>query len=201
MTSVRCSFRMRLIQAKNLLQALSMSAMNAFPILCFLMIPGGLKFTEAKRWVCGEKAPDIDTLNRTIPACLRIKPLPNDVNSKTPPQPARSLCLASPTTAESPKWCYNDPKYSPSTYHLYWSPDDKCGKAWRMFSSVDLDQSFYKLLADEKPADLGDLLSWNNTRNSSDISPTISRWLEWDDVWKAWATTLVSIEPCHQESD
>ena len=66
--------------------------------------------------------------------------------------------------------------------YLWWSTCDKCGTGWRIFKTMDDDQSWYKRLTSAQP-------------NNTDLPPE-DEWLYWSDYSSEWSDIDMNITSC-----
>ena len=136
-------------------------------------------------WACGGSPPALLEENpEDVPLCLVVE----SISAIHPERlPSRPLCLSSTEDASMPlAWCYDfDGDAYSFSYHLWWSPCDKCGTAWRLFHTRMDDESWYKLPEPSQPG-------------SFEFPSGESDWLEWNgDHWSD--SIELNIRPCSDQ--
>lgn len=130
-------------------------------------------------YICGKEPPTREDIaaRGNISTCLDIIMSPG--SSFSP------LCLQAGGLDKPAVWCNEEDEYYP--YYLWWSPCDKCGTAWRIFDSIDNDQSWYKRPTSPQP-------------NTTEMPP-IDGWLRWLTSRQEWdSVASVYIDTCYNMS-
>jgi len=125
-------------------------------------------------YICGKEPPTREDIaaRGNISTCLDIRMSPGSSFS--------SLCLQAGGLDKPAVWCNEEDEYYP--YYLCWSPCDKCGTAWRIFDSIDNDQSWYKRLT--------------SAQSNSTALPPEDEWLYWSDYSSEWLDIDMNITSC-----
>eukprot|EP00573_Skeletonema_grethae_P005134 CAMPEP_0201696990 /NCGR_PEP_ID=MMETSP0578-20130828/8987_1 /ASSEMBLY_ACC=CAM_ASM_000663 /TAXON_ID=267565 /ORGANISM="Skeletonema grethea, Strain CCMP 1804" /LENGTH=260 /DNA_ID=CAMNT_0048183039 /DNA_START=156 /DNA_END=935 /DNA_ORIENTATION=- len=133
-------------------------------------------------YICGKEPPTREDIaaRGNISTCLDV------LMSGSFGRSFSSLCLQAGGLDKPAVWCNEEDEYY-SSYYLWWSPCDKCGTAWRIFDSIDNDQSWYKRPTSPQP-------------NNTELPPT-DGWLGWQASRQEWeSVSSVYIDTCYNMS-